>query len=284
MNIIETNLEFGTLEKRTKTERIILHHAEASVCSAEDIHRWHKQKGWSGAGYHFLVRKDGSIYRMRPEDKVGAHAYGSNYNSIGICAEGKYMEEEMPVAQKNSIIELVSELKKKYNITKVQKHKDVCATSCPGDKYPFEEIINGVVITGEVEEVLEATGSVANIQKYLNEKYGFNIAVDNIYGNETKKALVKALQTEFNTQYNKGLVVDGIFGAKSKAAAIGVRKGAKGNITYLIKAMLICHGFDLELNDEYNEETIKAIKEFQARNNLSVDGICGRNTFYALFR
>ena len=131
MNIIETNLQFKTLEVRKTTERIILHHADASNCTAEDIHRWHLANGWSGAGYHFLVRKDGSIYRMRPEDKVGAHAYGSNYNSIGICAEGKYMEEEMPVAQKEALKELVAELKQKYNITKVQKHKDVCATSCP---------------------------------------------------------------------------------------------------------------------------------------------------------
>lgn len=284
MEIIETNLQFKELSVRKSTERIILHHADAIVCRAEDIHRWHLNNGWAGAGYHFLVRKDGTIYRLRREDAVGAHAYGSNYNSIGICAEGKYMEEDMPTAQKNAIIELVNYLEEKYNLKVLQKHKDVCATSCPGDKYPFEEIANGIIVSGKVEEVLEITGSIANIQKYLNEKYGFNIAIDNIYGNETKKALVKALQTEFNVQYNKGLAVDGIFGAKSKAAAINVRQGAKGNISYLIKAMLICHGFDLELDNEYNKETAKAIKEFQSRNNLSADSICGKNTFYALFR
>ncbi|EKC77056.1 protein containing N-acetylmuramoyl-L-alanine amidase, family 2 domain protein, partial [human gut metagenome] len=48
------------------------------------FYRWHLANGWAGAGYHFLVRKDGTIYRLRPEDKVGAHAYGSNYNSIGV--------------------------------------------------------------------------------------------------------------------------------------------------------------------------------------------------------
>lgn len=131
MEIIETNLQFKSMDTRKSTERIILHHAEASVCSAEDIHRWHLSKGWAGAGYQFLVRKDGSIYRLRPEDKVGAHAYGSNYNSIGICAEGKYMEEDMPEAQKKSIIELVNYLKAKYNITVIQAHRQVCATSCP---------------------------------------------------------------------------------------------------------------------------------------------------------
>lgn len=284
MEIIETNLEFRNLEKRKLTRRVILHHAEASNCTAEDIHRWHLNRGWAGAGYHFLVRKDGKVYRLRPEDCVGAHAYGSNYDSIGICAEGKYNEEEMPEAQKQAIIELVKYLQSKYNINTIQKHKDVCATSCPGNNYPFEEIVNGEVINKEVKQETKTIGEVATIQNYVNKKYGFNIAVDNIYGNETKKALVKALQIELNLQYNKGLAVDGIFGAKSKAGAITVRQGAEGNITYLIQSMLICHSFNIDADGIFGQATENAIKEFQARNSLSADGICGRNTFYALFR
>lgn len=285
MEIIETNLEFRNLEKRKLTRRVILHHAEASNCTAEDIHRWHLNRGWSGAGYHFLVRKDGTTYRLRPEDTVGAHAYGSNYDSIGICAEGKYNEEEMPEAQKQAIIELIKYLESKYNINTIQKHKDVCATSCPGNNYPFEEIVNGKVINKEVkQEEAKTTGEVATIQNYVNEKYGFNISVDNIYGNETKKALVKALQIELNQQYNKGLAVDGIFGVKSKAGAITVRNGAKGNITYLIQAMLICHSFNIDADGIFGKATENTVKEFQARNSLTEDGICGKNTFYALFR
>ena len=45
MNIIETNLKFGALSTRKSTKRAILHHAEASKCTAEDIHRWHLQNG-----------------------------------------------------------------------------------------------------------------------------------------------------------------------------------------------------------------------------------------------
>lgn len=286
MEIIETNLEFRNLEKRKLTRRVILHHAEASNCTAEDIHRWHLNRGWSGAGYHFLVRKDGTIYRLRPEDTVGAHAYGSNYDSIGICFEGKYMEEDMPEAQIKAGQELVAYLKNKYGITTVQRHKDVCATSCPGDRFPFDEIanskINNEVIPQPQEN--ENKGNVARIQAVLNERYGLNIEVDNIYGNETKKALVKALQIELNQQYNKGLAVDGIFGVKSKAGAITVRNGAEGNITYLIQAMLICHSFNIDADGIFGQATENAIKEFQARNSLTTDGICGRNTFYALFR
>ena len=285
MEIIETNLQFKDMSTRKVTERIILHHADAKKCSAEDIHRWHLNNGWSGAGYHFLVRKDGKIYRLRPEDKVGAHAYSSNYNSIGICFEGNYMEEDMPEIQKEAGKELVAYLKNKYGITTVQRHKDVCATSCPGNKFPFEEIAN----SEKKEEVIskpqeEVKGKVAEIQKTLNERYGLSIAIDNIYGNETRKALVKGLQTELNKQYGRGLSVDGIFGNNTYKACINVREGAEGNITWLIQAMLVCHSFDISVDGIFGNATKNAIKELQKRNGLSVDGICGKNTFNKLFK
>ena len=286
MEIIETNLQFKDMSTRKSTERIILHHAAAQNCSAEDIHRWHLNNGWSGAGYHFLVKKDGKVYRLRPEDKVGAHAYGSNYNSIGICFEGNYMEEDMPEAQKAAGQELVAYLKNKYNITTVQKHKDVCATSCPGDKFPFDEIANSEASNEIISQPHknENKGNVAIIQAILNDKYGLSIAVDNIYGNETKKALVKGLQTELNKQYRRGLAVDGIFGTNTYNACINVRKGAEGNITYLIQAMLICHSFDIDADGIFGPATESAVREFQSRNGLSVDGIVGKNTFNKLFR
>jgi N-acetyl-anhydromuramyl-L-alanine amidase AmpD len=286
MNIIETNLEFKDMSTRKSTERIILHHADAKSCSAEDIHRWHLNNGWSGAGYHFLVKKDGTIYRLRPEDKVGAHAYGSNYNSIGICFEGNYMEEDMPDVQKQAGKELVAYLKNKYNITTVQAHRDVCATSCPGDKFPFGEIANSETNNKVIPQSQKNVpkGNVARIQAILNDKYGLSIAVDNIYGNETKKALVKGLQTELNKQYGRGLAVDGIFGTNTYNSCINVRKGAEGNITYLIQAMLVCHSFDIDADGIFGPATENAVKDFQSRNGLSVDGIVGKNTFNKLFK
>ncbi len=286
MNIIETNLEFKDMSTRKSTERIILHHADAKNCSAEDIHRWHLNNGWSGAGYHFLVRKDGKIYRLRPEDKVGAHAYGSNYNSLGVCFEGNFMEEDMSEAQKEAGKELVAYLKNKYNITTVQAHRDVCATSCPGDKFPFDEISNSEANNEVIPQLQKDTqkGNVARIQSTLNERYGLNISVDNIYGNETKKALVKGLQTELNKQFEGNLVVDGIFGTNTYNACINVRKGAEGNITYLIQAMLVCHSFDIDADGIFGTATEMAVRDFQSRNGLSADGIVGKNTFNKLFK
>lgn len=143
MIIQETNLAFGSLSVRNKTLRAILHHADASVCDAATIHQWHKNQGWSGIGYHFVVRKDGTIQRGRPEWAVGAHSTGSNSDSIGICVEGDYTKETMPNVQKKAVIELLVYLKKKYGFTTVQGHRDVYPTTCPGNNYPFNDIVAG---------------------------------------------------------------------------------------------------------------------------------------------
>lgn len=283
MEIIETNLSFKPMNTRTQTNRIILHHAAAENCSAEDIHRWHLNNGWSGAGYHFLVRKDGKIYRLRPEDKVGSHAQGSNSDSIGICAEGNYDYEDMPEAQKKSLIELVNYLKDKYEITKVVGHRDVNNTSCPGKNFPFDEIVNGEASSEPTPVKPSGDGTIKDIQSWLNSNYGTGIAVDGIFGSQTKKALVKALQTEFNKQFGSRLSVDGIFGNNTYKACKNIKQGMQGNITKLIQAMLKCKGYNLAVDGIFGGGTNAAVKQFQSNNGLSVDGIVGKNTFRKLF-
>ena len=278
MKIIEKTFETnGSMDYRQKTDKIILHHADASKCTVEDIDRWHKDKGWCKIGYHFFVDKQGNIYRGREENAVGAHAYGSNYDSIGICVEGKYMEETMPEAQKNAVVELIKYLENKYNIKTIQVHKDINATSCPGSNFPVDEII-------KLAHEEETEGKIANVQKTLNERYKLNIAVDNIYGNETKTAMIKGLQTELNKQFGANLKVDGIFGELTKKSCINVQKGAQGNITYLIQAMLLCKGFYIEIDSIFGDDTKDVVKDFQIKNNLNVDGIVGPNTFEKLFK
>lgn len=157
MIITETNLEFTGLSKRNSTKRIILHNSGVSVLQdIETIHNYHKNSlGWAGIGYHFYVRKDGSVYRGRLEDTVGAHAYGSNGDSIGVCFEGNYDEETMPEVQKRAGQELVAYLKEKYGISKVQGHRDVCSTNCPGKNFPFDEIANRVEETTKKEKTID---------------------------------------------------------------------------------------------------------------------------------
>ncbi len=145
MNIIETDWEWnGELSRRSSTEYIALHHAEAVTCTAKQIHEWHKSNGWSGIGYHFFVRKNGEIYRGRPLWALGAHVQGMNNCSIGICAEGDYHNRDrvMPEAQKQAIKELVTYLKGIYPEAKIVGHREIGDSNCPGRYYPLEEMKN----------------------------------------------------------------------------------------------------------------------------------------------
>lgn len=288
MKIIETNLKFGSMDTRTSTQRIILHHAAATTCTAEQIHQWHLNNGWAGAGYHFFVRKNGNVYRLRPENKVGAHASGSNYNSIGICAEGNFDTETMSSKQMNSIIDLVNYIKKKYGISKVQKHSDVNSTSCPGKNYPFTKIVNGTKgSTTSTTTTSNSKVSVSTVQSKYNSKFGSalgKISVDGIYGIDTKKHLVKAVQYEMNKQFGSGLAVDGIFGTKSKAAFRNLYVNTTGNITWTCQAMLYCKGYNPNgLDSIYGPGMKSCVKTFQKNKGLAVDGILGKNTAYKLF-
>lgn len=156
-------LSFKNLSYGNNPNKIILHHPEVSHCSIYDIHQWHLNNGWAGCGYHFFVDKQGNIYRGRPEEAIGSHCPKQNAQSIGICAEGEYMSETMPDAQKKAIVELIAYLKSKYGIDTVAGHRDYYNTDCPGTNYPMNEIVNETLKDAEEEK------KVKNIVVYSNE-------------------------------------------------------------------------------------------------------------------
>lgn len=138
--VIETGLVWAwPLQPRKETTDLILHH-EAGEGSVEDIHRYHLSLGWSGMAYHYYVRRDGRIYRGRPEDTVGGHTKEYNDCSIGICFEGNFETERMGQAQKAAGMTLVRALKRKYPGIRVGGHWDYDATACPGRNFPLEEM------------------------------------------------------------------------------------------------------------------------------------------------
>lgn len=209
MEIIDVSYRWsGTLSKRAATRRLILHHAAAVTCTAQQIHQWHLSNGWVGIGYHFLVRKDGSIYRGRPEDTVGAHAGNNNYDSIGICFEGSFDKEQMGDTQRKSGAALVRYLKEKYGITTVQRHSDVNATGCPGTNFPFEAIASGA------EEETEAEAEAASPSVTMNDTA---LTLPLLQSGSTGST-VRALQALLNGLGHSAGTVDGIFGEKTARA------------------------------------------------------------------
>lgn len=140
MNIINSNLKFRGLAYGNKPRMLIIHHAEATRCTVEDIHRWHLNNGWSGLGYHYFIRKDGSIYSGRNEEALGAHCLSYNAKSLGICLEGSFNNEAMEEKQYSALLKLTKHLCSKNNINKIYGHRELNNTDCPGKKFPLDRL------------------------------------------------------------------------------------------------------------------------------------------------
>ena len=103
---------------------------------AKDIDAWHRERGFTGIGYHFVIDINGKVEIGRPVEQAGAHASGHNAQSIGICyiggldANGK-AKDTRTNEQKEALRTLVRKLKRKYPKAEVIGHNQVARKDCP---------------------------------------------------------------------------------------------------------------------------------------------------------
>ncbi|MDM8130090.1 peptidoglycan recognition protein family protein [Clostridium butyricum] len=144
MNIIDVGLTYGNMTYGNVPQSLIVHHIEAEGVNwtVQMIHNMHRnENGWAAIGYHYYVRLDGSIYRGRPDNAIGAHCQGSNTNTLGIAFEGNYDKRtEMPDAQYNAWCELKAYLINKYGSIPVYGHKEKGSSECPGAYFPLDKV------------------------------------------------------------------------------------------------------------------------------------------------
>ena len=155
MDILETKLMFnGVLKQRGTTSRIIIHHSATNGdVAASTVHQWHLDKGWSGIGYHYLIRTSGVIERGRPENTIGAHAGSAgNSDSIGICLAGNFTQNVPNPKQIDALIALINDIMGRCGKLQIIGHKDVMATACPGEKFPLSQVIQRVTEPGNSSE------------------------------------------------------------------------------------------------------------------------------------
>lgn len=125
---------------------LVVHHSATSPdLDIEDIHRMHLNEGFTCVGYHVFIKSDGTIQYGRPMDSQGAHAYSSNHNSLGVCLAGYFHKDKVNAgqwsdkptdAQLSSLVEVLVNWKKKIpQAVKIVGHRELCATSCPGDGF-----------------------------------------------------------------------------------------------------------------------------------------------------
>ena len=97
--------------------------------TAADIDCWHRERGFNGIGYHYVVRLDGKLEKGRDVSLAGAHCKGWNERSVGICYIGGLDANGRPAdtrtnAQKRVLYQIIMDLQREYNILQVLGHRD----------------------------------------------------------------------------------------------------------------------------------------------------------------
>ena len=136
-------VEDGPLMQGRESVRYLILHCSATRCdkdyTAEQLLRDHKTRGFRTVGYHFYIRRDGTITQHRKLLEVGAHCRPWNRCSIGICYEGGLDDEGRPAdtltrAQYDAMWNLLRKLKITFPQAKIVGHRDLPGTTpkaCP---------------------------------------------------------------------------------------------------------------------------------------------------------
>ncbi|MGB5810128.1 MAG: N-acetylmuramoyl-L-alanine amidase [Polyangiales bacterium] len=121
-------------------EVLAVHHsASSNKIDPATIRQWHLDRGWDDVGYHYLIDYKGHVHVGRPLPFAGAHAKGSNSNSIGVCVIGNNASldrsDHWTTAQNYSLLDFISSVTKLFPTIRVVGHRDLMEpgyTECPG--------------------------------------------------------------------------------------------------------------------------------------------------------
>lgn len=124
---------------RASTEAIFVHCSATKAgmdIGLREIRQWHKEQGWLDVGYHFIIRRDGTIEEGRPTEVVGSHVKGWNECSIGVCLVGGVDDKGQPEAnftadQMHWLGSLLKTLQERYPQALIKAHHDVAPKACP---------------------------------------------------------------------------------------------------------------------------------------------------------
>lgn len=127
---------------RKRTDFLVVHCSATTVdmdIGAEEIREWHVDDNhWLDIGYHYVIRRDGSIELGRPLHAVGAGVNGHNRVTLHICLVGgidkrKRPEDNFTQEQRSSLWNLLKELQKEFPEADICGHRDFAGVkkACP---------------------------------------------------------------------------------------------------------------------------------------------------------
>ena len=133
--------------------KIIVHCSLSSWGNAAVIDEWHKERGWKGIGYHYVilngnlspdifsVEYNGIVEEGRPIEQSGAHVKGMNLDTIGICLIGV---EDFTKNQIKKLDLLLYYLCREYSLTRkdILGHYETPTGTAQGKTCPNIDMVN----------------------------------------------------------------------------------------------------------------------------------------------
>lgn len=117
--------------------------------TVEQITQWHRQRGFSTIGYHYVIYLDGSTHLGRPLSMSGAHCLGHNAHSIGICyiggvaADGRTPKDTRTAPQRTALARLLRVLHAQFPKATLHGHNEFANKACPSfDCHEYDYIFN----------------------------------------------------------------------------------------------------------------------------------------------
>lgn len=113
-------------------KRIFVHcTAGPQTQTVAEIQRyWKNVNKWKSPGYHYIIKPDGEIVPLQPEDKPSNGVAGYNSTSINVCYIGGVDKQGRAVdnrtdAQKESLIKILKDLKSRYPDAEILGHREI---------------------------------------------------------------------------------------------------------------------------------------------------------------
>ena len=309
---------YGSSRPLNYIKYIVVHYTSNDGDTARNNGRYFQNNIVQASAHYFV--DDDTIVHSVPDDitawSVGGRPQSNHHPLYGVVTNSNSISVEMCDTCRNGKVEiteqtlintysLVKSLMDKYNIPigHVIRHYDVNGKLCPNcngllDDNVWETFKKNVVNStsnplGNSNVIPNNTVNkntdnvIARGQRYLNEFTDSSIDVDGIFGPETRKAMIKALQKSCNKDYNSNIKMDGYWGPNT-SEALGnhyVRRGETQYLVSFVEIALMCRGYDpsgLEYPGIFGDGLHRAVSSFQRSRGLTIDGIAGRNTITRL--
>jgi N-acetylmuramoyl-L-alanine amidase len=133
-------MPFRITKSKRMINEIIIHCTatpEGRECTVDEIRRWHRQRGFSDIGYHYIVHLNGDLDIGRNVDISGAHCLNHNAHSIGVvyvggvAKDGRTPKDTRTQEQKATLASLLLDLRKLYPKATIHGHRDFANKACP---------------------------------------------------------------------------------------------------------------------------------------------------------